>query len=64
MQVKFEKILDFINKILYNKVIRGCIWLSTVSQKHTKRVVDGCFGHYKKAELNLNADNTELAYAA
>jgi len=26
--------------------------------------VDGRFGHYKKAKINLNADNTELALAA
>jgi hypothetical protein len=26
--------------------------------------VDGCFGHLKKAKLNINANNEELAYAA
>jgi len=27
--------------------------------------VDGCFGHLKKAKLNINANNNEeLAYAA
>ena len=42
----------------------GMYWFSTVFQKPVKRVVDGCFGHYKKAELKINADNRELAYAA
>ena len=36
--------------------------VSTLYKKDKKRVVDGCFGHYKKAKIN--ADNTELAYAA
>jgi len=26
--------------------------------------VDGCFGHLKKAKLNINADREELALAA
>ena len=38
--------------------------VSTLYKKDKKRVVDGCFGHYKKAKLKINADNTELAYAA
>lgn len=38
--------------------------VSTLILKYEKRVVDGCFGHYKKAKLNINANNEELAYAA
>ena len=40
--------------------------VSTLYKKDKKRVVDGCFGHYKKAKakIKINADNTELAYAA
>ena len=38
---------------------------STLHKKHKKQVVDGRFGHYKKAKLNINADNNnELALAA
>ena len=51
--------------MLYNNIYMGMYWFSTVSQKHMKRVVDGCFGHYKKAEIKINADNNrEIAYAA
>jgi len=28
------------------------------------QVVDGRFGHLKKAKININADNEELALAA
>ena len=56
--------IDITEKLVYNNYIWGCIWFSTVSQKYMYRVVDGCFGHYKKAEIKINADNTELAYAA
>ena len=38
--------------------------VSTLYKKDKKRVVDGCFGHLKKAKLNINANNEELAYAA
>ena len=38
--------------------------VSTLYKKDKKRVVDGCFGHYKKAKLNINADRNELALAA
>ena len=41
----------------------GMYLVSTAVQKYKQRVVDGCFGHYKKAKLKINADN-ELAYAA
>ena len=38
--------------------------VSTYYQKHRLQVVDGCFGHLKKAKLNINADREELALAA
>ena len=41
----------------------GMYSVSTVIQKYKLRVVDGCFGHLKKAKININADK-ELAYAA
>lgn len=42
----------------------GDVMASTLIFKYGKRVVDGCFGHYKKAKLNINANKEELAYAA
>ena len=38
--------------------------VSTLHQKHKLQVVDGRFGHLKKAKININADNQELALAA
>ena len=38
--------------------------VSTYYQKDRLQVVDGRFGHLKKAKLKINADNNELALAA
>jgi len=38
--------------------------VSTLHQRYGLQVVDGCFGHLKKAKLNINADREELALAA
>ena len=42
----------------------GDVMVSTLHKKHKKQVVDGRFGHLKKARFKLNADNNELALAA
>ena len=42
----------------------GDVKVSTNYLQYWSRGVDGCFGHYKKAKLNIKADNRELAYAA
>ena len=54
--------LDFYSII--NKYIYGDVMVSTLHQKYGLQVVDGCFGHLKKAKLNINADREELALAA
>ena len=45
-------------------MLYGDVMVSTLHQKHRLQVVDGRFGHFKKAKLKINADNQELALAA
>ena len=51
----------------YNKngrmLIWGCIWFRQLYRVYDKRVVE-VPGHLKRRKIKLNADNTELAYAA
>ena len=45
-------------------LIYGGAVVSTDFSRLELQVVDGCFGHYKKAKLNLNADQRDFALAA
>ena len=44
--------------------VYGDVMVSTLHQKYKLQVVDGRFGHLKKAKIKINADNEELALAA
>ena len=61
---RINELTKFTNEHIITLYIHGDVMASTIVVKHYKRVVDGCFGHLKKAEININADNRELAYAA
>ncbi len=45
-------------------IVYGDVMVSTLHQKYKLQVVDGRFGHLKKARIKINADNEELALAA
>ena len=65
LNIEFPKFnIVKMSRIQYNIKYNGGVKVSTLYQKYKQRVVDGCFGHYKKAKININADNQELAFAA